>query len=182
MLSPVDVAVDADDVYVLDVFPEVNRFRVLQLTHDGRELGSYDLPEGYRTADGLTGMAVEDDGAVLLELAGGAQLVELLDADGRHRLAARDAYRVHGREYSVEHSDKMFAPATVVADGVRVGVDTDHGTRAVQFVGATADRRWRCWRGGTPAVSRRRAPRDVGRARPASHVRGHLQGSPARRW
>ena len=137
VLSAMDIAVGADVVHVLDVDPRAHRYRVLTLTPTGRALSTHEVPEGYRLEDGLSGIDLDGDGSLLLELAGGSRLVQLLDPAGQLRLAERDGYTAHGRRYAVQFSGQPFAPVTVVAGGVSIEVRADHGTGGVRFVGAT---------------------------------------------
>lgn len=124
---------------MLDVYPRVSRYRVWRLTHDGQVHSTYDLPEGYRLEDGLSGIAMNGDGSLLVELRGGAELAQVYDAAGRQDLVVRDGFRAHGRGYLIEYSDTLFGPATVTADGVEVEIDPDHDNGGVRFLGATAD-------------------------------------------
>ena len=55
---------------------------VLRFAADGTYQASYDLPEGLLPEDGLTGIALVEDGALLAEMEGGRRLYQLINAAG----------------------------------------------------------------------------------------------------
>ncbi|MFH0915826.1 MAG: hypothetical protein V1912_05195 [bacterium] len=70
--SIVDVASDGQKIAVLDVYPAMDRYRVLVLDASGDVETIYDVPNGFHLEDGLTGLAWDDSG-VLLEMEWGAR-------------------------------------------------------------------------------------------------------------
>jgi hypothetical protein len=58
------------------------RYRVHRLSYSGELLASYDIPKGFHLEDGLTGIAFDCEGEVLLEIADGSELYRLVDPQG----------------------------------------------------------------------------------------------------
>jgi hypothetical protein len=75
-----DVAVDGEHVWALSIASMPPK--VLRFTLEGIYSGSYDLPEGLRPENGLTGIAAAEDGALLVELEGGTRLHQLVNRAG----------------------------------------------------------------------------------------------------
>lgn len=75
-----DVTADGDHVWALSIasLPP----KVLRFTSEGIYIEGYDLPEGLRPENGLTGIALAEDGVLLVELEGGARLFRLVNEDG----------------------------------------------------------------------------------------------------
>jgi hypothetical protein len=79
--SIMDVATDGRKLAVLDVYPAMERYRVLVLGESGEVETIYDIPEGFHLEDGLSGLAWDDSG-VLLEIEGGASYARVA-SDGQ---------------------------------------------------------------------------------------------------
>ena len=94
-----DVAVIDFDVVFLDIATMVPR--VLRCSPDGKVVFSYDLPEGLRPENGLTGIAVGDNGEVLIELESGASLYQLTDTEGLYAPRRLEGRVQRGRLYQV---------------------------------------------------------------------------------
>jgi hypothetical protein len=75
-----DVAADGDHVWVLSIASMPPK--VLRFTPEGIYTESYNLPEGLRPENGLTGIALAENGALLVELEGGVRLFRLVDENG----------------------------------------------------------------------------------------------------
>lgn len=65
-----DLAVTSSDVLALDIAAVIPR--ILRLSPDGKLLARYELPEGLRLENGLSGIALGDQGEILVEREGGA--------------------------------------------------------------------------------------------------------------
>jgi hypothetical protein len=60
-------------------------------------VASYELPEGLRLEDGLSGIALGDKGEVVVEREGGAFVHQLVDAEGKFAQGPwKDTYIVGG--------------------------------------------------------------------------------------
>lgn len=70
-------------------------------TSTGSVAGTYAVPREYALPLGLSGIAVGESGEVVLELAGGATLVQLTDAEGRLGVTEIDGYEINGRKLRV---------------------------------------------------------------------------------
>lgn len=75
-----DVAADEHNVWALGIASQPPQ--VLRFSAEGIYPQRYDLPEGLRPENGLTGIALARNGALLVELEGGARLHQLLNGAG----------------------------------------------------------------------------------------------------
>jgi hypothetical protein len=80
VVGAADVDAANDAIWVLGTASQPPR--VVKLATDGKLIKSYDLPKGLWPEDGLTGIALAQDGALLIELAGWADLYQLFDQNG----------------------------------------------------------------------------------------------------
>jgi hypothetical protein len=112
----------------LDIPPE--RYRVNRLTSDGKLLTSYDIPKGYHLQDGLTGISVDCEGQILLEIKGGQAFYRLVDPKGN--LNARNGYLCNGKTYRVESTQ-------LVAGDVKLETQLTTGLGGLKLLGVLAD-------------------------------------------
>jgi putative cell wall-binding protein len=124
-------------VYLGTEDPATERNHVLVLADGGRDLTSYPHPAGLDTEDGVTGLALVRDGAIVLEIEGGASYVELVDAAGRQTNRALTSLDQDGRGYATTAQD--WHHWTASAGDVVVDVPLDHGG-GVRFLTALPDR------------------------------------------
>ena len=125
-----DLAVIDSDVVVLDIAAVVPR--VLRCSPDGKVEVSYDLPEGLRPENGLSGMAVGENGEVLIELEFGATLYQLTDPAGIYTPKRLEG-RVHrGRLY------KVVFPY-LIADDSKIEFKFSSNFGGLYFLGTQAD-------------------------------------------
>lgn len=101
-----DLEVTGTDIWLLDIAAQTPA--LLHLRLDGNEPERYDLPRNLRL--GLSGLALADDGAVLVELEGGARLAQLVDAGGHFAPAASSGYPFRGTLYQTEAADPHRTP------------------------------------------------------------------------
>lgn len=95
-----DLEVRGGELFVLDIAAGVPK--VLRIdTSTGVVAGTYVVPSEYSLPSGLSGIAVGEWGEVVLELTGGATLVQLTDAEGRLGVNEIDSYEVDGRDLRV---------------------------------------------------------------------------------
>jgi putative cell wall-binding protein len=140
VLAAIDLAAGRDAagrdvVAVLDVHPKFGRYRVLRLAGNGRLLSTHEIPDSYRLEEGLSGVALDGDGSLLVEIEGGNRLLEIADATGAPRRIDRTHYTWHGRPYRVRWE---AGRAFVQAGSLTIEVAGDHMTGGVQFIGAEA--------------------------------------------
>jgi hypothetical protein len=110
--SLIDIEATASEIYVLDAFPTPPL--VLRISPDGRVLGQYELPEEFRLETLLTGIGLDQEGALLVEMDGGASVSRLLDEQGRIAPTPLNGYTHEGTLYNAR-------PAGIQAEDNRVG-------------------------------------------------------------
>jgi len=78
ILNVSDLHVYKDEIYVLEIYldPPIH-YRINRLSPDGKRMMYYDIPEGYRLENGLTGFMIDCDGKLLLELMGHLQALPM---------------------------------------------------------------------------------------------------------
>ncbi len=100
VISGGDLEVTADEIWVLDV--ALNQPKILQLSLDGKVLGTYILPEGFHRKDGLTGIALENDGSILIEQEGGIKVTRFISPLNEIKQETLDGYEFLGKSYSFQ--------------------------------------------------------------------------------
>ncbi|MDD3824916.1 MAG: hypothetical protein PHY79_02995 [Anaerolineae bacterium] len=125
---------------VLDIAAQIPR--VLQLASDGGHVAAYDLPEGLRLEDGLSGLAVGDHGEILVEQEGGAFLSQLADANGVSALVPLPGYIHRGILYKAQPADLSTADTThgyIIAGSSRIEVTVPNMLAGLRVLGFNAD-------------------------------------------
>jgi len=122
VVGAADVEVARDAIWVLGIASQPPR--VLKLAIDGKTLGSYDLPKGLWPEDGLTGIALAQDGTLLVELEAGASLYQLFDQNGQVAPQRLEGYTFADRLFRVEASP-FAKTGFVYAGDVRVEVTVE---------------------------------------------------------
>ena len=126
-----DLAVIDSDVVVLDIAANPVP-RVLRCSPDGKVVASYDLPVGLRLENGLTGIAVGDNGEVLIELEFGASLYQLTDTSGLYAPRRLEGLVQRGRLY------KVVSPYLIAGDA-KIEFKFSSGYGGLYFLGTHAD-------------------------------------------
>ena len=99
------------ELFVLEIRNE--KYRVNRLSFDGELITSYDIPEGFHIENGLTGIAVDCEGEVLLEIAG-SDLYRLVDAQGNLYSPIEETdYYCNGKPYRVVNSGPGTIPKLI---------------------------------------------------------------------
>ena len=135
-----DLEISASDIFVLDIAAVIPR--ILRLSPDGELLASHKLPVGLRLENGLTGIAVGDQGELLVEREGGAFVSVLVHADGKVAPVALDGYIHRGRLYNARPADLTAADTTrgyITAGDTRIEVDVTHSLGGLRVLGVNAD-------------------------------------------
>lgn len=113
------LAVTADAVYVLDFG---SRTRLARVDRGDGSFEVHELPEDLQRERGVTGMLLAEDGAVLVDLDGGAAQHQVVDADGRFAVQP-GALRISGHRVRVRPGDPTGAQpgqGGIEIDGVEV--------------------------------------------------------------
>lgn len=131
-----DVEVSASGVFVLDIAAVIPK--VVYLTPDGVVLAKHELPEGLRLADGLSGIALGDQGEVLVEREGGAFVFQLLDASGKLALRPLNGYIHNGQLYRAQPADMRADDTTrgfIMVGDTRVEVTVPNSLGGLRVLG-----------------------------------------------
>jgi hypothetical protein len=92
----VDLAAVDDGVWGLEIVPAVDRTRIVLFDEAGALAADYELPEGLRLQDGLSGIAATPDGQLWIELEGGTRVYSAFDESGAFTPRPSNAYVVEG--------------------------------------------------------------------------------------
>ena len=96
------------ELFVLEIRNE--RYRVNRLSFDGELIANYDIPVGFHIENGLTGIAVDCEGEVLLEIAG-SDLYRLVDSqENLDPSLIKADYYCNGKPYRVVNSGPDTIP------------------------------------------------------------------------
>jgi len=140
ILNVSDLVTDSRDLYVLEISlkdaPE--RYRVHRLSLDGKLIASYDIPAGLHLENGLSGIAVDGENRLLLEVEGGGRVYPLTGPDGGYRPVSRGGYRYCGWQYLVEYPGAWAIPR-LYADGVAVETRLTQKQGGLRFLVAWSD-------------------------------------------
>jgi hypothetical protein len=110
-----DLRATDTELFVLEIRAE--KYRVNRLSFDGDLKASYAIPNGFHIENGLTGIIVDCEGEVLLELAGGTDLHRLVDAQGNlNPSSARGDYHCNGKPYQVINPGPGKTPMIIAGD------------------------------------------------------------------
>ncbi len=136
VVGPADVEVASDAIWVLDIAAQPPRLLKLSTGGDYQKL--IDLPRGLWPQDGLTGIALAQDGSLLAELEGGADLYRLFDQNGQvapHRLPG---YSYDDRLYTIQ-SAPFSLNATIHAGDVTIPISSTIPIGGPRVIGAAPD-------------------------------------------
>jgi hypothetical protein len=111
--------------------------RVLRLTGGGDLLAAYDIPDGLGPEGGLTGLAVGDHGEVLLEFEMGAEVAQLVDAQGALKPVPLSGYTHDGKLYKARQSGSWTSEGTIVAGSIRIEVTVPNILAGLWILGFT---------------------------------------------
>lgn len=98
-----DLGVTASNILILDT--AAMSPKVFRLALDGTLLASYDVPSDYGLGQGLSGIAIGDQGQILIERYGGASVSQLVDANGRLAPTPLNGYPYGGKLYAARPAD-----------------------------------------------------------------------------
>ncbi len=133
-----DIALLGDEILVLDTGSIVPR--ILRLSAEGRLEASYDLPEGLRLEDGLSGIRVDDGGTILVEREG-IHVARLLVGGGRVDFEDLPGIRKAGRTFSVQPvaPGRAASSGTIEIDGRRLTLTVAHTLTGLRLLQAFDD-------------------------------------------
>jgi hypothetical protein len=113
-----DLRVSGDKLFLLEVSLDFSppRYRVNQLSRDGKLIASYDISESFGIDQGLTGIAIDCDGSVLVELEGGFYLYRLQDIQNNAAIATPSGYYCNNEFYRIVSSGSPYRRAMTAGD------------------------------------------------------------------
>jgi len=135
-----DLEVTSSEILVLDIAAIIPK--VLRLSPNGELLASYELPEGLRLEDGLSGIALGDRGEVLVECEGGVFVYQLVDAEGKLAPRPLEGYIHRGRLYRARPADLTSANTArgnITAGDTRIEVVVPHDLGGLRILGFGPD-------------------------------------------
>ncbi len=136
VVGAADVEAARDAIWVLGIASQPPR--VLKLSMEGKLMDSFDLPRGLWPEDGLTGIALAQDGALLIELASGADLHQLFDENGQVDPQLLEGYTFGNRLYRVA-TTTLSNNATIYAGDTAIRVSSELPIGALRILGSAPD-------------------------------------------
>jgi hypothetical protein len=136
LVGAADVECAQDAIWVLGIASQPPR--LVKLALDGATLASYDLPVGLRPENGLTGIALAQDGAPLIELEGGTKFYQLLDPSGGISPQLLEGATFGGRLYRIE-APSLGKTGVIYAGDVKVEVTVEGRLGGLRVLGAAPD-------------------------------------------
>ncbi len=117
--------------------------KIVQFASGGSVLGKHELPNGLHLGDGLSGISLGDQGEVLLEREGGANVHQFLDINGNPVQAAPTKGHFHnGKLYSAHPSGLTSAnpkQGTIQAGDITIEVNTTDDLGTLRILGFGPD-------------------------------------------
>ncbi len=132
-----DLEVQGDTVIVLDQASMPPK--VLAIGNNGKVQWIQEVPDEMGLDSGLSGIALGDNGELLLELVGGDQVAQLLDSAGKvSPQSPKRSYLNNGKEYSA-HASGLDSPSpnsgTVTIGAVHVDVKVENNLGGLYLLG-----------------------------------------------
>jgi hypothetical protein len=132
-----DLRANSTELIILEEWGE--RYRVHRLSFDGELLASYDIPKGFHLEDGLTGIAVDCIGDILLEMEGGSRLYRLVDAQGNLEAPIiKTDYLCNGKTYRIATAGPFSTPQ-LIAGNITLETDLTTGLGGLNLLNVLND-------------------------------------------
>lgn len=137
IVGATDVEVAKSGIWVLDQASMPPK--VIRLAEYRDVLGKYDLPPGLRLEDGLTGIALGDEGELLVEREGDAYVTLFTDKAGKLvEMVTMNGYIHKGKLFAAHASGQSSTAArsgTILAGQLRIEVETENDLGGMQILG-----------------------------------------------
>lgn len=103
IVNVADLRARGYDLFLLEISLNFSppRYRVNQLSLNGKLIASYDILENFGIDQGLTGIAIDCDGSVLVELEGGFNLYRLQDIQNNAAMATPSGYYCNNKFFGL---------------------------------------------------------------------------------
>jgi len=132
-----DLRANSTELIILEEWGE--RYRVHRLSFAGELLTSYDIPKGFHLEDGLTGIAVDCIGDILLEMEGGSRLYRLVDAQGNlEATIIKTDYLCNGKTYRIATAGPFTTPQ-LIAGNITLETDLTTGLGGLNLLNVLKD-------------------------------------------
>lgn len=117
--------------------------KIVQIASGGSVLGKHELPNGLHLGDGLSGIGLGDQGEILVEREGGANIHQVLDLHGNPVQATPTKGHLHnGKLYSAHPSGLTSAnpkQGAIQAGNITIEVNTTHDLGTLRILGFDPD-------------------------------------------
>jgi hypothetical protein len=133
--SALDIATGPDGLLLLDIYVATQRYRLLQLDHDGGFETVHELPAGLHLEDGLTGVATGPSGELCVELEVGTRVAQLDITGETVQFTTTRGYPYPGRLFGPDPTN-TFA---YHAGDVQIDVTTNAELGGLTFLGINPD-------------------------------------------
>lgn len=138
-----DLEVTSKEIWILDMasIPP----KIVHLSLNGKILSTHNLPSGFYLEDGLSGIAVSNDGSVLIERMGGHIITRFLSSSGEIEQKALEGYESQDKTYSAYPADLRFKENAsygyILAGNKRIDVkvDNDLGDLSILYITPEGD-------------------------------------------
>jgi hypothetical protein len=119
IVNVADLRVRGAELFLLEISLDFSppRYRVHHLTVDGMLLASEEIPEGFHIENGLTGIAIDCEDQIVLEIAGGSYLYRLEDIQRNPNLMnVPNGYHCNDKLFRVVNSGPQKPPVITTGD------------------------------------------------------------------
>ena len=119
IVNVADLRIQGDMLFLLEISLNFSppRYRVNQLSLTGILVATHDIPEGFHIENGLTGIAIDCEGQIVLEMAGGSDLYRLEDIQRNSDMTTvPNGYQCDNRIYQIINPGPQKPPAIVTND------------------------------------------------------------------
>ena len=111
-----DLEVTFSGIFILDIAAAIPK--IIHLTFNGSVIISYEIPQSLGLENGLSGIAIGENGELLIELENGAQVYKLVDKNGEISQVLLNGYTHNGRLYSVPKSNDSKSKFIMVGNAI----------------------------------------------------------------
>jgi len=140
VVGAVDIEVTSKDIWLLDEASEPPK--IVRIPLNGKNPRTYELPEGLRREDGLSGIALGEGNQILVELEGGSKLTRFLSSEGKVNPQPMAGYLYGGKVYKAQPADLQSSNAShglIISDNKHIEVTVDHKLGGLRLLGRYTD-------------------------------------------
>jgi hypothetical protein len=141
IVNVADMRIKGGEIFLLEISLDFSppRYRVDRLSFDGALIAYYDIPSGFHIENGLTGIAINCEGDIILELEGGGFLYRLADVQNNPKPAdLPNGFYCNGKWYKVDNPGPQSYP-NIIAGEVEYGTQLTTGFGGLRVIDAFQD-------------------------------------------